>query len=466
MPPPSPGTCTPPGVPPPPLKLLPLDDDFSFLRDSARRTDPWDPVKYVPLDRRGLSYLTFGGEARERYEDTRNFGFGQGPQPKSDGYGLQRYLLSADLHLGAGFRLFTQLTSGTENGWRGDPRPSSKDDIDLGQAVVELRAAPGKGQSVTLRTGRQEMAFGSQRLISIAEGLNTRTRFDGLRLLTRFGSASVDGLLVRPVNTRPGRFDDGADYRRLLWGVYATVPVGVLPGGAADVYFLNLDSRQSAYGQGAGRETRRTLGTRLFGKRGAWDYDDEFIYQWGRFTPVPPEPGAAHLPAGDVGAFSVALNFGYTAKSLPCSPRFGLKADVASGDRDPKRRGLQTFSGLFPNENYFTLAALAGPSDFVDVHPGVDFAASKNVVVTAAWDFFWRESLNDTVYSASGMPLFPKSASRARYDGSLPDLQAVWAADRHITVLADYEHFFPGGYVHGSGGRSVDYVSTWVAYKF
>jgi hypothetical protein len=34
------------------------DETFSFLRDSSKRSDFWDPLKYVPLDSNGDSYLT------------------------------------------------------------------------------------------------------------------------------------------------------------------------------------------------------------------------------------------------------------------------------------------------------------------------------------------------------------------------------------------------------------------------
>ncbi|HEY5975414.1 MAG TPA: alginate export family protein, partial [Geobacteraceae bacterium] len=45
-----------------------FDEDYRFLREPARRTDLWDPVKYVPLTGTGTTYLSLGGEARERYE--------------------------------------------------------------------------------------------------------------------------------------------------------------------------------------------------------------------------------------------------------------------------------------------------------------------------------------------------------------------------------------------------------------
>ena len=49
------------------------EEDFSFLRDPRCRTDVWDPLKYLVLDRQLPVYLTLGVDVRERYEYFRNF---------------------------------------------------------------------------------------------------------------------------------------------------------------------------------------------------------------------------------------------------------------------------------------------------------------------------------------------------------------------------------------------------------
>src|SRR5262245_2105028 len=96
------------------------DEDWSYLRDKTRRTDPLNTLKYIPLNDRGW-YVSLGGEARLRYEYFSEFAFGAGPQD-SNGYLLQRYLLHADWHLGTRVRVFTQLQSGIETGRNGGPR--------------------------------------------------------------------------------------------------------------------------------------------------------------------------------------------------------------------------------------------------------------------------------------------------------------------------------------------------------
>ena len=166
---------------PPPYQQLRYEEDYSYLRDPTRRTDLWDTVKYVLIREKGDWYLSTGGEVRERYEYFHNSLWGQGPQD-SDGYLLQRYMLHADLHLGTHVRLFGQLKSGWENGRTGGPRPTDEDKLDLHQAFLDGVLGIYDDVSLTMRAGRQEMAYGSSRLVSVREGPNVRQSFDGLRI--------------------------------------------------------------------------------------------------------------------------------------------------------------------------------------------------------------------------------------------------------------------------------------------
>ena len=108
---------------PDPARRYPLptyDENWQFLSDPTRRTDPWDIVKYVQLAD-GI-FASFGGEARESYERFGNQNFGLSV-PSPNGYLLQRYLLHADFHLGSRLRLWTELNSSFENGRVGGPEP-------------------------------------------------------------------------------------------------------------------------------------------------------------------------------------------------------------------------------------------------------------------------------------------------------------------------------------------------------
>jgi len=144
-------------------------------------------------------------------------------------------MLHADVHLGPRVRVFTQLKSGLEEGRTGGPRPTDKDELDLHQAFVDVTL--GLQPTFTLRAGRQELAFGSSRLVSVRESPNVRQSFDGLRALLRADAWKVDGFVTLPVNTKRGVFDDDPDTPRLFWGAYAVHPFPLLPQGNSDLYY-------------------------------------------------------------------------------------------------------------------------------------------------------------------------------------------------------------------------------------
>lgn len=68
-----------PETPARPLYPLPrYNEDWSYLSDTSKRDDFWDPLKYVPFSSREDAYLSFGGEIRETYERFHNTNLARG----------------------------------------------------------------------------------------------------------------------------------------------------------------------------------------------------------------------------------------------------------------------------------------------------------------------------------------------------------------------------------------------------
>src|SRR5687767_5032479 len=102
--------AAPPPAAPPAYTPVRWNENYVYLKDPARRTDLFDPVKYIPLGPDDW-YLSLGAQARYRYEYFDNFNFGD-PNPQDDeGYHLTRYMGHADLHLGENVRGFVQFIS-------------------------------------------------------------------------------------------------------------------------------------------------------------------------------------------------------------------------------------------------------------------------------------------------------------------------------------------------------------------
>jgi hypothetical protein len=436
--------------------LLREDDDWSFLADPAQRQEFWDPIKYIRL-RAGRNdwFLSIGGEAREVWEQIGNDNWGQ--QPFMNGYFNQRYMLYFDVHYGKHVRTFLELKSGLNSFRIGGPRPIDEKKLDFQVGFVELGTSKGEN-SFRLRIGRQELEYGSGRLIDVREGPNVRLSFDGFMVKCKIDSWQLDGFVVRPDLDNPGFFDNAPNHAVGFWGVYAT---RTLPHQTSlDLYYLGLSRKQATFQRGTAQEVRHTLGARfsrpIATERPGWDFDDEGLWQFGSF-------GSA-----DIRAWTFASETGYRIPTVPLKPRFSVKADISSGD-DPNSNTLGTFNPLFPKGNYFGVLATTGPGpiNFIDVHPHVETALPHGVTVSVDWIVQWRESLDDGVYAVPGFLIRAADGSRARFVGHRPGTEIRWQANRHLWFQADYGIFYAGPFLRETQpGRNLNYWALWAGYKF
>jgi hypothetical protein len=98
--------------------------------------------------------------------------------------------------------------------------------------------------------------------------------------------------------------------------------------------------------------------------------------------------------------------------------------------------------------------------------------SARRVQLSDTWsfdlggDFYWRESLDDGIYTPGGAVIYRGDASLARFVGT--DLSVVigWQATRHINVSAGYTRFFAGRFIRQNGGEDVNYGTVWASYKF
>jgi hypothetical protein len=257
--------------------------------------------------------------------------FAYTPCGGSGGYWLQRIIPQADFRLGPHFRFYLSFQSELERGRNGGPRPMiDEDDFDPHEAFLDISTDTEAKQSLTLRSGRQELVYGAGRLLDDNEGVNVKSSFDGIRLIAKNEWARVDAFAVKPTNLNTGILDDGPSRTQTLWGVYATLPFPILANGQADIYYIGLDTTRASYENNSGREIRETNGARLFNHEagtpyeGGFNYNWEFIYQWGS------------LANNSINAFGIGTETGYTFNTW-LKPRVGLIADAISGGNNSIR---------------------------------------------------------------------------------------------------------------------------------
>lgn len=442
---------------PAPISYTPLryTERYSNLANPLHQTDAFDRLKYIPLDDENPeSYLSLGGEIRERYEHFNNQNFGI-RDSDDDRYGLQRIMLHADLHANERLRFFVQGISSLQFG--GEQKLAvNQNPLDLQQAFVDYTFGEPtpNGNRQTVRAGRFSMTYGSGRLIATRAGPNTQLKFDGLQFIhSNQGNQKVYAFLARPV--KEARYEaDKANQAQSFSGIYSSFPLNSVwssAWGSADVYYLNYHNADAVYVGAQGYETRHTLGLRWFGKNGQWDFDWEGVAQFG-------EVSHQHIQA-----WTIATDTGYTFKDWLWQPRLGLKADIASGDRNRNDSKLETFNPLFFKANYFNDAAFFRPANLADLHFTLQMQPMENLTLTLGSDSIWRHTRQDALYSTAGNVLLPAS-DNARYVGTTAEAAAQWRINRHLSVTGSYLHMYTGSQVSKAGGGDIDYLATWVSF--
>lgn len=414
----------------PGFKLLRAAEDYSFLKDHQGELSVWDQLKYLKLGKN--KYLSIGGDTRFEFQSLSN----QDWIPENDDSRLFiRFMAHADLHLGSRFRWFTQLKNGFAFGVNGPESPLDADQIDLHQSFLSIDL-----NAFRFEVGRQELIYGSRRLISVREGTNIRQSFDGARLIWETSHHRADLLFYAYNPQRTGAFDNRLETNQLIWGGYYVHNSPSRTHFNFDLYYLGLRSENPRFEEASNiRELRHSVGVRHWGEKASITYNNEAIVQFGAFGD------------GDILAWTISTELYYAFES-ELSPRLGLKAEIISGDKDAGDGDLETFNALYPRGGYFGLLAVVGPANLIDLHPSFQIEPFPFLGIELDWDVFWRHQLSDGIYFPSGRLNLPGSASDSQLIGNQAGARISIPINRNFEFEASYFYFIAGDFVNDVAG--------------
>lgn len=427
------------------FKPLRYDDDFSYLEEDTLLST-YEKIKYLPLGNK-KHYLSVGGEIRQQYIYTKNNGWGD-LSDAPEGYLLSRYLLHADLKSGR-FRAFIQLQSSLAYGIN-NPSPVDHNTLDLHQAFIEAMVVSDEKSKLSIRAGRQELLYGSQRLIGVREGPNSRMAMDAAKLLYKQDQFQSDLFYAHPVTNKPGTFNDPFNEKALLWGSY-TVINNLKFLNNIDLYYLGLWKKQAEYDAGSGEETRHSLGFRIWKNSNRWKYDIEAVYQFGK------------LSQAALSAWTLSSNISYKAASLKFKPVFGLKSEIISGDKTSNDNKIQTFNPLYPRGAYFGLVALIGPANLFDIHPSLELEISNSWSLGIDYDLFWRWSTNDGLYAPNMQLLYSGQNTTESFIGSQLAATIDYSPSPFLSLTLEGAWFDSGTFLKEAGTGKDYFYSAFTA---
>lgn len=433
------------------FKLLRYEENYAFLKDSNRNF--YESLKFIPLNNQKDIYLSLGGEARYEYVDFNNEDWGR-LNIGHNNFLLQRYDLHADIYLGKTLRVFTQLRSALQDGRINGPRGIDEDRLSIQNLFVEINLWQKEDKKFIVRAGRQELDYGSGRLISVREGPNARLSFTGGKAMYSSDRFSIDGFAMMTDLINNGVFDNKISKELNLWGAYSKI---IIPkAGNLDLYYLGIRRDESLFEEGTAPERRHTIGTRFWKYGGGFIYNLEAAYQFGTFG------------TGNINAWTGSIDIGYSFENIKFKPTINLRNDYISGDKKQGDGNLQTFNPLYPKGGYFGFSPQVGPVNLIDIHPYVTMDLLSKLKLQVDVVYNWRYSLEDGVYRPSGMLNLRGNASNQRYIGTAYLANFTYSVNKYISVVSGIQYFKTGAFINDIIPNSKDgiFFNARVGFKF
>lgn len=292
-----------------------------------------------------------------------------------------------------------------------------------------------------LRLGRQELKYGSHRLITFREGPKNRLSFDGLILMHHAANRKIGAFALSPVTAMPGVFDDRS-LEDLVMGVYVkdnTISKSI----TLEYYFMNFVSDRRSYNSNKGHESRQSYGSRIVVGTQKLNTELEVTYQSGKFCDL------------DISAYSISLDLNY--RPIPDGRLItGISVNYISGDRNTSDRTLNTYNMLY-SKPQFGLTAPIGSSNIININPHINFSLIKRLNTTAGAFWMWRQSGEDGVYSPLATAVRPVPStqlkSEARQIGTQITLESNYSVNEHLSFSFDAGYYFVGKYLKETGSN-------------
>ena len=381
------------------------------------------------------SWLQIGGQIRGRFERPSGTSLTNG---SPDAYYASRIRLDLTIKPTRWLKFFVESQDARVGAYNIAPAPTTLyNPMDLRQAYVALNSQ-GRWGTVRLQAGRQEMAFGGERLIGPADWGMSRT-FDAVDLTLARGPAKVDffaGSAVQIDSTRFDRHKPGEHF----YGAYGSISK-LLPGATVEPYFLFKQTLLvKSEGGLIGDGLVASPGLRLAGNTpGRLDYVVEMLLQRGSYS------------SDRVAAFGQSYVAGWTVTKSPLKPRISAEYSYASGDAAQKDGIRGTFDQFYPsNHGYYGMIDQFGWKNLKNWRLGFDVAVAKKLKIRTDFNEFYLATVEDALYASSGSSAILNRKATSNHIGAETNAVALYQWTRIWKFGAGAGRLFAGDYLKQS----------------
>jgi hypothetical protein len=397
------------------------------------------------------AWVRVRGEFRERMEGFDGAGFNSS---REDLYWLTRFRVNTTVTASKSLSFQAQVQ---------DARVARKTVGPLGspfKAPIDLRTGFADIGSATshlaVRGGRQELAYGDQRLVGHLGWTNAARSFDAVKATFRAKAVSVDLFGASVVRILDGAFDRSGAGNRFA-GAYASTSRLIKNGTVEPYVFFKRDTNLRGELGSVANLKQTTVGVRLAGKMPArLDYNVEMAAQRGSLGADAVEAWAGHWQLRESlagpGAVKLTGEFNY-----------------ASGDADPADGVRGTFDQLYPTgHDKYGLADQIGWRNIQHVRAGFEVTPIKAMPITTNYHSWWLAETRDGIYTSGSAPLARIiTGAGSRHVGQEIDIQVARPITPQIQLAGGYAHIFTGAFLQqATPGASYSHPYLMLTYVF
>jgi hypothetical protein len=397
------------------------------------------------------AWLRVRAEFRERVEGFDSLGFTPG---RDDTYSLSRLRLNATVTPSPSFSFQAQVQDARVAEKEVGPTTAPfRGPFDLRLGFADIGSAKAH---VAARVGRQELAFGEQRLLGPLGWTNTARSWDAARLILRSKPFQVDVFAASLVRSLPDSFDKSGNGNRLL-GAYGSAPTLIPRATVEPFVFVRRDSNLRNEAGAVGTLEQTTVGVRVAGKLPAGlDYNTDLALQRGSLETDLVQAWAGHW---------------MLRESLPGKRNVKLVTEYnhATGDSNPTDGVRQTFDQLYPTgHDKLGLADQVGWKNVHHIREGFEFTPFTATPLSVNYHSWWLADKADALYAAGGAALARVAGGAAdSHVGQELDIQITRNLTPQIAVAGGYAHIFTGGFLkQATPGASFSQPYVMVTYVF
>ena len=410
------------------------------------------------------STLKMDVEYRYRLEYKNNFDFDKG-KDDTDTYNLFRTRVSLKYSptFVKGLSFFVQGQDSRVSNLSTGTKTLMRNLWDIRQLYArfekEVLVEPIGLNKVSFQAGRQEFAYGAERLIGGFNWSNVAQTFDGGKASfhvslwhTQVDIFAGDKTSFRtPQQPGANEFYTAASKDR-VYGYYSMSKA--FHETLIDNYLIHRQTwKNISFGpSGSGEVDDYTFGGRLKKKfANGIDYEVEAAGQWGNFRD---KAVRAMMAVGIIG---------YTFDYWKWQPRFGFEFDYGSGDSNPNDNKMTTFDNLFPtNHPHYGYMDLMSLQNINDYRYTFSMKPMKKLKVQADLHMLYLDTPKDSLYSAARTVTRTAAAGSSNVSdhvGNEIDLSGDYKLNNYVAFQAGYCRLFPGGYLKDTGANNdADYV--------